>query len=66
MKGMRNIAVMVWVVVGLSANVWAQEPEITVELPGGVLLEMVWIEPGTFIMGSPESDLQIWGVAVDF
>jgi formylglycine-generating enzyme required for sulfatase activity len=29
---------------------------IAVELPGGVMLEMVWIEPGTFVMGSPESE----------
>ena len=28
-----------------------------VNLPGGYILEMVQIEPGTFIMGSPESEL---------
>jgi len=29
---------------------------ITVELPGGATMEMVWIEPGTFMMGSPMSE----------
>ena len=31
--------------------------EITVELPGGATMEFVWIEPGTFTMGSPDSEL---------
>ena len=26
--------------------------EITVELPGGATMEMVWVEPGTFVMGT--------------
>ena len=30
--------------------------ELTVELPGGVTMDFLWIEPGTFIMGSPASD----------
>ena len=30
--------------------------ELTVSLPGGAQMEFVWIEPGTFLMGSPESD----------
>ena len=30
--------------------------EITVDLPGGATMEFVWIEPGTFIMGSPSSE----------
>jgi tol-pal system beta propeller repeat protein TolB len=29
---------------------------VTVDLPGGVSMGMVWIEPGTFLMGSPESE----------
>jgi formylglycine-generating enzyme required for sulfatase activity len=29
-------------------------------LPGGVSLDMIWIEPGTFIMGSPEDELGRW------
>ena len=32
------------------------QPEITVELPGGSTMEMIWIEPGAFRMGTPESD----------
>jgi len=33
------------------------EPEtITVDLPGGATMEFVWIEPGTFMMGSPASE----------
>jgi formylglycine-generating enzyme required for sulfatase activity len=30
--------------------------DITVELPGGATMDLVYIEPGTFIMGSPTSD----------
>ena len=29
---------------------------ITVTLPGGATLEMIWIQPGTFQMGSPNSE----------
>ena len=38
----------------LSATLGQANDEITIELPGGVPLEMVWIEPGSFIMGAPE------------
>ena len=31
--------------------------ELTVDLPGGATMEMVWIEPGTFMMGSPNSEV---------
>ena len=30
--------------------------EITVTLPGGATMEFVWIEPGTFLMGSPDTE----------
>ena len=30
--------------------------EITVTLPGGATMDFVWIESGTFMMGSPDSD----------
>ena len=39
----------------LHSGVWANE-EITVDLIGGTTMEFVWIEPGTFLMGSPESE----------
>jgi formylglycine-generating enzyme required for sulfatase activity len=29
---------------------------LTVDLGGGVIIEFVWIEPGTFMMGAPESE----------
>ena len=38
----------------LLATLVQANDEIIVELPGGVPLEMVWIEPGRFIMGSQE------------
>ena len=34
----------------------AANPETTFVLPGGAEIEMVWIEPGTFMMGSPPSE----------
>lgn len=40
----------------LSASAGYANQEITVELPGGATMEMVWIEPGTFTMGSPSSE----------
>ena len=32
-------------------------PETSVELPGGATMDFVWIEPGTFMMGSPSAEL---------
>ncbi len=34
----------------------AHSKEITITLPGGETMEMVWIAPGTFRMGSPSSE----------
>jgi formylglycine-generating enzyme required for sulfatase activity len=32
-------------------------PELVAELPAGETMEFVWIEPGTFLMGSPPSEV---------
>lgn len=46
------LLMLLWSVTGIGyAN-----PEITVKLPGGANIEMVWIEPGTFMMGSPDAE----------
>ena len=42
----------------LSAASWASE--ISVSLPGGESMEFVWIEPGTFLMGTPEEWADKW------
>jgi len=39
----------------LHSGVWANE-EITVDLLGGATMDFVWIDPGTFTMGSPETE----------
>jgi formylglycine-generating enzyme required for sulfatase activity len=31
-------------------------PKVTAQLPGGATMDFVWIEPGTFTMGSPASE----------
>ena len=56
MRQALQAALMIGAASLLAASVWGQEPGIAVELPGGVPLEMVWIEPGTFTMGG-EPDL---------
>lgn len=42
--------------------VWAREgyanPQITLDLPDGVKLEMVYVEPGTFTMGNAEGEAE--------
>jgi len=35
--------------------------DVTITLPGGVALNLNWIEPGTFMMGSPEDELGAGG-----
>jgi len=55
MKRMRIVALLLtWVSVG-----YANE-EIIVDLPGGATMAFVWIEPGTFTMGSPSSEPGRW------
>jgi formylglycine-generating enzyme required for sulfatase activity len=47
------------IVVALIVASWGlsyANPERTFDLPGGATIEMVWIEPGTFTMGSPDSE----------
>lgn len=62
MKRHRKISTATLAALLLPMSVWCQEPEIAVELPGGVPLKMVWIDPGTFLMGSPEDEV---GAAFD-
>ena len=40
----------------LAAAPLLANPEMTVDLPGGATMDFVWIEPGTFLMGSPDSE----------
>ena len=48
---MHGLVLLVAVLVGIAeAN-----PEKTLVLPGGAEIEMVWIPPGTFMMGSPDT-----------
>ena len=46
-------AMTVALAAGLLAGSVEAGEEIAVELPGGATMEFVWIEPGTFLMGSP-------------
>ncbi len=52
MKQMRIVLAMALVSGLLPGGGDAQE-EITVELPGRATMNFVWVEPGTFLMGSP-------------
>jgi formylglycine-generating enzyme required for sulfatase activity len=36
-----------------------QPAQIAVALPGGVVMEMVWIPPGSFMMGSPQEEARM-------
>jgi len=42
--------------ISLMVGLVEANPEKTFILPGGAEIEMVWIEPGTFMMGSPDTD----------
>ena len=50
MKRINMLLTMV-LALGVCFGVGYANEEITVELPGGTTMEMVWIEPGTFLMG---------------
>ena len=61
-------ALIVWMLLGLSpaAAQRARGPgkraigqPLTAQLPGGAEMVFVWIEPGTFAMGSPESEPEL-------
>ncbi len=48
------------VVLFLVWSAWTYAEEITVSLPGGESMEFVWIEPGTFLMGTPIEWKEKW------
>ena len=54
---MRRVTVLL--VFALIAGAAHANPEMTANLPNGATMEFVWIEPGTFLMGRPDSDP--WG-----
>ena len=62
---MKRILLISLILMWVSAG-YANE-EITVDLPGGATMEMVWIEPGTFLMGTTEKQeqllrsMEMWG-----
>lgn len=55
MRGIRTKTMLIGFTILLSGRSYANQ-EITVDLPGGATMEMVAIEPGTFTMGSPDSE----------
>ena len=56
----RNAFLILFLIIANSAEAQiaprVANPEVTVDLPGAVTMDFVWIEPGTFLMGSPDSD----------
>ena len=54
---MRHIVMVAILWMGVRAG-FANE-EMTVELPGGATMEFVWIEPGTFMMGTTTKQEQL-------
>jgi len=60
MKKRSTVGVLaIWMAVAyVEVAVSASTEDIaTFDLPGGAAIEMVWIEPGTFVMGSPIGEL---------
>ena len=57
------IGLILLVVAGCASLPFRRKParEITVTLPGGATVKMVWIPQGTFMMGSPDTDdMALW------
>ncbi|NKB70594.1 MAG: SUMF1/EgtB/PvdO family nonheme iron enzyme [Candidatus Latescibacteria bacterium] len=44
---------LIALIAALSHSAAAEQRELSAYLPGGALMDFVWIEPGTFTMGSP-------------
>lgn len=43
-------------ILSLATTTFAQQRDITLALPNGATMDMVWIEAGSFMMGSPAGD----------
>ena len=61
---MRVLFIFAFILTGIGDSppltIWAGGDEITVELPGGESVEMVYIEAGTFLMGTPTEQILEW------
>ena len=55
----RHYVLVLAVIAGLLAGSSVAWPSDTFDLPGGATIEMVWIEPGTFMMGTTEEQEQL-------
>ena len=48
-----------WLLAVFVASPLYANPEITVDLPGGATMDFLWVEPGTFLMGTTEEQEQL-------
>ena len=53
---MKAASLLMPLIVQLLTAQASANPEITVDLPGGATMDFVWIQPGTFVMGSPGTE----------